>query len=60
MKGPCYKCENRSVGCHSTCERYISFSRQEYLRKEAIYRSKLKVTATYPSKAQKNFRQRET
>lgn len=24
-KVPCYKCECRIVGCHSTCEKYISY-----------------------------------
>ena len=25
MKNPCYKCEERIVGCHSSCEKYKSF-----------------------------------
>lgn len=24
-QGPCYNCEERAAGCHSTCEKYISF-----------------------------------
>lgn len=25
MKAPCYKCEDRTVTCHTTCEKYIAF-----------------------------------
>lgn len=24
-KAPCYHCEDRQVGCHSHCEKYIAF-----------------------------------
>lgn len=29
---PCYKCPDRQVGCHGTCQKYISWTteRQEY------------------------------
>ena len=27
-KVPCYKCEDRIVGCHSTCERYIAYRKE--------------------------------
>lgn len=23
---PCYKCEERKLGCHSVCERYIAYA----------------------------------
>lgn len=26
MKVPCYKCEDRSIRCHSTCEKYKAFA----------------------------------
>jgi hypothetical protein len=31
MKAPCFKCENRTVSCHSTCEKYLAYreERQE-------------------------------
>lgn len=33
----CYKCEERHVGCHSTCERYIEESKViEKQRKEHL------------------------
>lgn len=25
MKSPCYGCDERSVRCHSTCDRYATF-----------------------------------
>lgn len=39
MKVPCYKCKDRKVGCHSTCQRYIEFRKaldaaNEKIRKE--------------------------
>ncbi len=28
MKSPCYGCLNRKFGCHSVCEKYISFDKK--------------------------------
>ena len=28
LHGPCYKCADRHIGCHSECERYIAFSQE--------------------------------
>jgi hypothetical protein len=28
MTAPCLNCENRKVGCHSTCEEYIKFDKE--------------------------------
>lgn len=28
MLAPCYKCEDRSVRCHSTCEKYKAFAQE--------------------------------
>lgn len=25
MKSPCYKCEERHIGCHGKCEKYAAF-----------------------------------
>lgn len=27
VKVPCKDCDKRSVGCHSTCEKYIAFTK---------------------------------
>ena len=41
---PCRNCEDRHIGCHGTCERYIEWKenriqkcRERYERKEADY-----------------------
>lgn len=26
MISPCYKCEEREIGCHGTCERYQTYA----------------------------------
>lgn len=30
----CYKCEERTLGCHATCERYIEQSKANAKRRE--------------------------
>ena len=37
-QSPCYNCEVRTLGCHSSCERYISFrtQRDEELQRKAV------------------------
>lgn len=37
-KSPCFECEDRVLGCHSTCERYHEFRKQA----DAAIREKLK------------------
>lgn len=34
INAPCKDCENRHVGCHSTCEAYIEAKRQHNITKE--------------------------
>ena len=34
MQAPCYRCENRHLGCHSTCSEYGEFQKEcEKIRK---------------------------
>ena len=34
MQAPCYRCENRYLGCHSTCSQYKEFQTEcEKIRK---------------------------
>lgn len=40
MKVPCYKCEDRIVGCHSVCERYISYKKEMTKQNELIEKAK--------------------
>lgn len=34
---PCYKCEDRHVGCHSTCEKYKEFCKECAVIRNKIY-----------------------
>ena len=27
-KNPCYKCDKRAVGCHGTCQEYLTWSKE--------------------------------
>lgn len=40
MKPPCKNCERRFVGCHSKCEAFNEYSRENEVEKEAekLYR----------------------
>lgn len=38
QRSPCYKCADRSQGCHGSCERYAAFDRE---RKKVQHRRKL-------------------
>lgn len=40
-KSPCFGCENRTVGCHSTCEGYNTFRNNADAEKESITRQKM-------------------
>ena len=40
MTGPCKDCKDRSVTCHSTCEKYLEFRKmmeEEYKKRKAAY-----------------------
>lgn len=37
-KSPCYQCEKRYVGCHSKCEEYISFSKENEEYRENLHK----------------------
>lgn len=38
MQAPCYRCEDRYLGCHSDCDRYKAFCRE----REEIRKARLK------------------
>lgn len=40
MNAPCKDCSDRQVGCHSTCEKYIVFSKEKRQRNEIIKKAK--------------------
>lgn len=37
MKVPCYKCEDREIGCHSVCGKYIEFAEYKRVEREKRY-----------------------
>lgn len=41
MKSPCYKCNERTSTCHSTCEKYKMWVEQMKVRKRQIEIEKL-------------------
>lgn len=34
MRAPCYKCESRSLGCHSECELYKAFDTERVAERQ--------------------------
>ena len=36
LKAPCRGCDKRQVGCHSTCEDYITYEKKNAARRDAI------------------------
>lgn len=44
IKSPCKNCENRCVGCHSNCDKYIEYRKQLDNRNEIIKTEKGKTT----------------
>ena len=36
VKPPCYKCENRAVGCHSSCSKYSEW-KEDTTNKHHLY-----------------------
>ena len=39
---PCRYCEDRTVGCHSTCKKYKDWKEEDKARKQLIYDNKNK------------------
>lgn len=44
---PCKGCNDRQVGCHSTCENYQNFKKKDAEEKEALRNEKEKRFASY-------------
>ena len=49
MRVPCYKCEDRRVGCHGECEKYIEFRKE----REVIYQKRAEEVAVREYQSQK-------
>lgn len=41
MNVPCYGCERREIGCHSSCDDYMDFTVEKERKKEAEYQANL-------------------
>jgi len=50
---PCYKCEDRVVGCHAECEKYISYRKEQDIYGRAITEGRKKLSVTW-SKSRRN------
>lgn len=44
-KSGCYKCPDRTPGCHGSCEKYLAWKKEQDEQKEQIRRQKLSVAA---------------
>lgn len=44
MKNPCWKCNERCVGCHGACERYVEWKAEQETAKEIVRMSKTSAT----------------
>lgn len=44
MKNPCWKCNERCVGCHGACERYGEWKAEQETVKEIARMSKTSAT----------------
>lgn len=59
----CYKCQERHVGCHGTCERYKTELEQHLARKDRIKQAKMqdreigKYTADSVKKKKKRWKE---
>ena len=47
MQPPCKDCENRKLKCHSTCEKYKSYSEIMVVARQKRYAEGLSRTAHY-------------
>lgn len=40
MQSPCYKCDKRSISCHSECVDYLKFIKENESRREQEHKEK--------------------
>lgn len=57
-KNPCYQCEERQLGCHSNCPKYIEWSNKNKQINYAIRKSKYSEINEYKSETSKHKRER--
>ena len=44
-KSGCYKCPDRTPGCHGSCERYLAWKKELQERQAQMYREKMRGDA---------------
>lgn len=54
-KNPCWKCGNRCVGCHGSCERYGEWRKEYESNADAVRESKARVTDYLAARRQFQF-----
>lgn len=47
MNAPCKDCPDRQVGCHSTCEKYITFAKEKREQNESIKKARHEESLYY-------------
>ena len=54
-KNPCWKCGNRCVGCHGSCELYGEWRKEYELNANAVRESKARTTHYLAARRQLQF-----
>lgn len=54
-KNPCWKCGNRCVGCHSSCEQYGEWRKEYESNVNAVRESKARVADYLAARRQLQF-----
>lgn len=54
-KNPCWKCGNRCVGCHGSCELYGEWRKEYELNANAVRESKARATDYLAARHQLQF-----
>lgn len=50
INSPCKNCENRHLGCHGECNKYITFKRKYAIEKSIIRKKKYEEHLFYANK----------
>lgn len=54
-KNPCWKCNNRCVGCHGSCERYGEWRKEYEANANTVRESKARATDYLAARRQLQF-----
>lgn len=59
VEAPCYKCTERAVGCHSTCERYSEYASVVAQARERRFEDNMSKANLISAKRQKELAKRQ-